>query len=112
VYFVRGVRRAQIEFVREAVVGRAVSFVAVAAAVAEDRETARVAALDVARGVGVRARVVEEDARLVGRPGVIDAVEDEIRAGDVLAVGGQIERLGAEAHHRLVSSSAEALATA
>src|SRR5687768_1158327 len=55
---VRGerVRRAPVELVREAVVRRAVAFVPVAAAVAEDREAARVSQLDIARGVGVGAR--------------------------------------------------------
>jgi hypothetical protein len=88
------------------------AFVPVAAAVAEDREAARVPLLDLARGVGVGARVVEEDARLVGRPRVIDAVEDQVRTGDLLAVGGHVERLGGKAPHRWASTGAEALATA
>ena len=108
----QGVRGAHVELVREPILRSAVPLVAVAATVAEDREAAGVAALDVTRSVGVGAWIVQKDACFVRRPGVIDAVEDEVRPGDVLAVSRQVERFGAKARHRLVSSSADALATA
>jgi hypothetical protein len=106
------VRRAAIELVALPVLGRAVSLLAVAPAVAEDGEAARVSLLGVARGVGARARVIEKDARLVGGPRVVDAVEDEVGARELLAVDRNVQWVGAKAPHRRVSTPADALATA
>jgi hypothetical protein len=76
------VRGPAIELVSQSVVGRAVAFVAVATAVAEDGEAAGVAAVELARGIGVGLGIVQEHSRFVSRSCVIDLVEDEICARD------------------------------
>jgi hypothetical protein len=55
---------------------------------------------------------VEEDAGLVGRPGVVDAVEDEVSAVDRLArvEHGEVERRRRVAAHQ--PTTADALETA
>src|SRR5262245_51638879 len=63
----------------------AVAEVAVAAAVAEDGERSDVPRRRVVAGGEVGALVVEVDARLVRGAGVVDAVEDQVDARELLA---------------------------
>jgi hypothetical protein len=89
-----------------------VPFVAIATAVSEDGEAAGVSAVRLAWGVGVRLWIVQEHPGFVRRPCVIHAVEDEIRARDVLPVYRYVEWLGSEIGHRRASTGEAALATA
>jgi hypothetical protein len=104
-----------VELVAEAVGGQAVRLVAVTAGVTEHGVGARVPLVGPPRlGLEVVAGV-EEHERLVGRPGVLDAVERDVRARELLRdrEGGQIDRLRAKARHPETGwAGAEAVATA
>jgi hypothetical protein len=107
-----GVGRPAIELVSQAVVRRAVPFVAIATAVSEDDEAAGVSAVRLAGGIGSRPRIVQEHSGFVRRPRVIHAVEDEIRTRDVFPVYRDVKWLGSEIGHRGTSTGEAALATA
>src|SRR4051794_12797815 len=94
-------RCAELELVAGALVGEAVPGVAEAAVVAEDGERAGVASVERALGVGVSLGVVDEDARFVGRARVLDAVEDEVGAAELLDVLelGQLQRGAGDGGH-------------
>jgi hypothetical protein len=95
------VRRAQVERVARPARDVAVADVAVAASVAEDRERADVPGGSLARRRLVCRRIVHEDAALVRRPRVVDAVEDEVDAAELLArlANRHLERSRVEALH-------------
>ena len=66
--------------------------IAKAAAMPEDVERSGVAVLAVARRVVIRLRVVEEDASLIGRLAVEDAMDLQIGAGQPMLRRGEVDR--------------------